>query len=142
MYNVEWSTHPWLQISEKNPDFENTIFINCSTVANRIPLKDTFQRVFSSFGDADIRFLTQSEKDYETFTQSTGYQFPCVVASSLEELIICIHSCKKFIGNLSAPLAFAHAMHKPNITLLQSPTVDGIHQLSMNRYNNSIQIEY
>lgn len=142
MYGVEWSTHPWLYISEKKHEFENTIFINCSNVCFRMPSKQTFQRTFSSFEGADIRFLAQSQTDCELFAKNTGFQFPYVIAHTLEELVVYINSCKLFIGNLSSPLAFAHALHKPNITLLQSLTGDGVHQLSMNVYNNSIQIEY
>lgn len=142
MYNIEWATHPWLHIADKKSEFENTIFVNCSSVSFRIPSKQVLNNTLSKYEKEDVRFLTQSLDDYNLFQSITGYAIPCILVNSLEELVVCINSCKLFIGNLSSPLAFAHAMHKPNITWLQSPTGDGIHQLSMNEYNISMQIVY
>lgn len=142
VYGIEWGAHPWLGISDKRSEFENTIFVNCSSVSFRIPSKQVWQNTLIKYEKEDVRFLTQSADDYNRFQSITGVVIPCICVNSLEELAICINSCKLFIGNLSSPLAFAHAMHKPNITLLQSPAGDGIHHLSMCEHNTSIQIIY
>jgi ADP-heptose:LPS heptosyltransferase len=53
---------------------------------------------------------------------------------------VAINSCKLFIGNFSAPLAFAYAMHKKTVVGI-SDNSDAIHQSGLNKViPNIIQI--
>jgi hypothetical protein len=138
-YNVEWGLKPWLILKEKNPALENTILVNCSNMMHRMP-HFHYPTFFASFAGQDIQFIAQSRQEYDAFCRNTGTSIPYLQVSSLHELVTSIASCKLFIGNLSSPLALAHAFHIPNITLLNSTSGDTVHQLTMNVHNPSIQI--
>ena len=140
VFNVEWGRKPWLHIATKRPELAQTILVNCSSVAFRTPRMD-MSAYLASFGEGqDIRFIAQTPEDHAIFCRNTGTTIPCLLVNSLEDFVTSIASCKLFIGNLSSPLAIAHALHTPNIMLLNTSSGDTVHQLNMDTVNPSIQI--
>ena len=115
-YDVEWATHPWLYLDKVNPTFANTVFICCSI--HRYPHTD-FKQLFETHGinPESVQFMTQSMNEYELFKEHTGLDIPLYMPPSLEDMVIAIHSCALFIGNMSSPLTYAYALHRKNITL-------------------------
>jgi hypothetical protein len=123
-YNVEWGTHPWLYTSVINPEFTQTILFNC--VMTRFPENIDFTRLFNEYGKDNVIFITENINEYREFIDKTGIEIQVYVASSIEDFIIAVNSCKLFIATQSSPLTYAYGLHKKNISLIVKDSGDGI----------------
>jgi hypothetical protein len=129
IYDINWGRHPWL-ICDKNPLLEKKILFSCSNSCyNRFPDKIDFRKFFDNFGIDNILFITQTVIEHTQFRERTGIDLELYIPTSIEDFVISINSCALFIGNLSSPLTYAYALHKKNITLLNSNNICNPHHI-------------
>ena len=111
VYNVDWGTKPWLKIKEVLPEWQNKIIINTSKF--RFPEQINFNDLITKYGVDNIIYIGFAEKEYYRFIMKTGIKtIKFHKLSTLVEMCNIINSCKLMVGSLSAPMAFAHGMHK------------------------------
>lgn len=127
-YNISWGKHKWL-FSEKHKDLDNTILI--STTSYRFPENMNYKDLIQTYKNKgnNVLYISQSIDFYEDFMTRTSLSKDDInfcQPSTFSEMCLMIHSCKLFIGNLSAPLAIAFAFHKEYIVAF-SNTIDDIH---------------
>jgi ADP-heptose:LPS heptosyltransferase len=127
IFSVQWGSNQWLTY-HKDEQYKNKIIINISI--SRFPDHINYNEVLSNYPKEDVIYVTQNIDDYNHFLYKTGINLPVFIVPTLEEFVIIINSCYLFIGNLSSPLAIAHALHKQNITLLLKECPDNIHSFS------------
>jgi hypothetical protein len=121
VYNVDWGTKPWLKLKEVLPEWENKIIINTSKF--RFPEQINFNELITKYGVDNIIYIGFAEKEYNWFIMQTGINtIKFYKLTTLVEMCNIINSCKLMVGSLSAPMAFAHAMHKESI--ISCPRVD------------------
>jgi len=143
VYNITWARTPWLTCETKNPLLESKILVCCSRDKNRFPNRINFKKLFTNLGIENIIFITETIDEYTEFCSKSGLSMPLYTPSSIEDFVISINSCSLFIGNLSSPLTYAYALHKKNITLLNSNCVDNPHIVGLNFMDNiEILTEY
>lgn len=139
-YGADWGRHAWLTLPAVARNSTDRILVNISyQYGHRIPTYN-LPSLFSQYPSEQLHFLCQDRKEYEAFEKATGVHMNCLVAGSLEELCVHIQGCKLFIGNLSSPLALAHAMHIPNITLVHKGACDTPHMIGLETLYPSMQI--
>ena len=71
----------------------------------------------------NLCYITDDISQYHTFTKRSGINMRLYMPTSLDDMIFTINSCKLYIGNASFPLTIAHALHKDNIILIDSPLI-------------------
>ena len=110
-YGVEWGKHKWLNVGY-DEKWKNKVVINTNTrrFANTID----FYRLKTMYQD-DLIFIAYEESEYLHFEKTANISIEYHQFTSFSELTTIINSCKLFVGCLSAPLAIAHALHKPRI---------------------------
>ena len=129
-YSVNWGSRPWLTVDPTVPipaHLEGKILVSCSTNMARFPHGIHFETLFTTYGKDNIVFLTQNKAEYDTFVTNTKITLNTYMPSTLEEMIACIAKSSLYIGNLSAPLTYAYALHKKNVTLLSKGFSDNTH---------------
>jgi hypothetical protein len=133
-YKVKWGVHKWISVPV-NDEWKDTILV--STNSYRPTYNIDYKELFKTYG-GNIKFIMLDPKEYNLFKRK--YNIDAYSPSSIYELCVAINSCKLFIGNFSAPLAFAYAMHKKTVVGI-SDNSDAIHQSGLNKViPNIIQI--
>ena len=133
-YKVKWGAHKWISVPV-NDEWKDTILI--STTSYRPVYNIDFAHLCETYGK-NVKFVALDPKEYNLFKRK--YNIDAYSPSSIYELCVAINSCKLFIGNFSAPLAFAYAMHKKTVVGI-SDNSDAIHQSGLNKViPNIIQI--
>jgi hypothetical protein len=112
-YNIPWGIHKWLQIKNEEK-WNNKILI--STTPYRFPDSFDYNTIINKYGHNNCIYISQDVESYNNFVTRTGITPLFYKANSLYDLVVCINSCKLFIGNLSSPLTFALAC-KQNIVV-------------------------
>lgn len=111
IYNVEWGTHPWLEV-DTDSKWNDIVLINTSHY--RWPLTIDFNLLYQLHSDK-IVFISSDPIQYYYFTALTGLNIKFYPCTSFTELCVAIKSCKLFVGSLSMPLTIAHAVYKDRI---------------------------
>ena len=126
-YSVTWGKHKWLTFKADDKDI-----ILVSTNPYRFPVSIDFITSIKMYQEqgCEIIFISDNEHYYQDFITRTQLSIPFYKPTSFTEICMLIHSCKLFIGNLSAPLAIAFACHKKNIIGFAG-TIDDIHNKNM-----------
>jgi hypothetical protein len=137
-FNVEWGKLPWIHVKQEM-NLQSLVLFHCSM--RHRPELSTLKKCIKQFSP-NIMFVTDDVDEYNDFKTYCEEYLPLFLVNSLHQLASAISSCKMFIGNLSAPLAIAHALHKPNLTLLTTKTPDHIHHNHSSIINSSIQLVY
>lgn len=75
-------------------------------------------------------FVTTNPNEASLF--KSKYKVDCEVVNSISELTLIINSGKKFVGNMSAPLAIAHSLGKHRLAELTN--TDQIHYIGDSKY--------
>jgi hypothetical protein len=111
MYGVEWGKRKWLNVGY-DEKWKNKVVINTNNrrFANTID----FYRLKTMYHD-DLIFIASKKSEHEHFEKTANISIEYHEFKSFLELTTIISSCKLFVGCLSAPLAIAHALHKPRI---------------------------
>jgi hypothetical protein len=121
-YNINWGKHKWLDV-KKDIKWENYILVNIASYRDtyNINYDDFYKKyglniLFVSFDIHDYIMFKKKHNigDYEK-KNNNFYQI-----SSLYELCVAINSCKFFIGNFTASLAFAYAMHAKTVVAISN----------------------
>jgi hypothetical protein len=119
-YGVEWASHAWLT-SVIRRDLTDVTLV-CSS-----PTRWVAPIVWPEFVKTlpgKVVYLRVSQGDYDHFRTQSGIELPCLDVNTFTELVIAIHSCRKFVGTLSMPLAVADALKKDRLALTQAGTPD------------------
>lgn len=124
IYHIDWARSPWLTVGEKKPELASKVLFCCNECPGRFPNKINFSKLFAKYGINNMIFITQTISEYNNFCSKTGIQIQLYTPSSIEDFVNSINSCALFIGNLSSPLTYAHALHKPSIGLMNSDCWD------------------
>ena len=127
VYSIPWGSHKWLSLPVDHT-WNDRIVIS-SSISRFVP-HINYKQIYETYKDKII-YVTQNEKEYYHFTSHVGLNIPLYTPSTLYEYWIIIHSCKKYIGNLSSPLAVAIALHKPVEILIDKIHPDSIHMLEL-----------
>lgn len=129
LYSVDWGNNKWIDLPI------------CEGMQNKILVCHSIHRWKSNFNykcyvdtlDASkLLFIGISQYEYDNFVKNTGIVMPFHKCDSLYDLAICINSCEQFIGNLSSPLAFAYALHKKCIGIVDIHSPDYAHIRNLN----------
>jgi hypothetical protein len=119
-YSAEWGTHPWLFTNKPiKEEFSNIVLIHC--IHYRFPHNLDFNKLFQEYGRENVCYITDDKTQYDYFIQKTGINIRLYLADSLDDMIHTIDSCKLYIGNATAPLTYAHGLHKDTIVIIDSP---------------------
>jgi len=110
-YDVEWGKHKWLN-AEYDEKWKDRVVIN--TNERRFANTIDFSRLKTMYQD-DLIFIASEESEHLHFEKTANISIEYHPFTSFSELTTIINSCKLFVGSLSAPLAIAHALHKPRI---------------------------
>jgi hypothetical protein len=116
IYDVEWGTHPWLDIDinvDVDEKWKDVILIN--TTDYRWPFNIDFNTLYKIFPENMI-FIGSDINQYNVFKSITSLDIKFHECNNFTELCIAIKSCKLFVGSLSAPLSIAHAVYKDRIS--------------------------
>lgn len=131
LYHVDFGKHRWLNVANDDK-WKNTVFINVSQ--KRFTPNVDFKRIYDMYGDS-LMFITNNVSDYEHFQTMTDISINCYHPTNFSDLCIAIHSCKLFIGNLSAPLSIGHALEKDRYMCLTSNVdMDNAHVIELPKY--------
>jgi hypothetical protein len=119
-YDVPWATHAWLTSPIRSDLADVTLITTSPTRWNN----DIDWKRFIASLPGRVFFLRVSHSDYDHFQRYSGIELPYIDAPTFTELVIAIHSCQKFVGTLSMPLAVADALKKDRIAITQSGSLD------------------
>lgn len=146
VYSVDWGTKPWLNINNismpsaeifNSMDWRNKVVINTSKF--RYPTKINFTELIAKYGVDNIVYIGFQEKEYYRFVHNSGLAtIKFHKLSSLVEMCHIINASAQMVGSLSAPMAFATAMHKE--MLISCPTGDIIMFTNLNTVIKSITL--
>ncbi len=139
-YGIEWAKHAWLT-SVIRPDLSDVTLV-CSSPTRWVA--SIGWPAFVKTLPGRVMYLRVSAGDYDHFRQRSGIELPCLDVNTFTELVIAIHSCRKFVGTLSMPLAVADALKKNRLALTQAGTPDEAIAIKqnpnyINRYEPSSQ---
>jgi hypothetical protein len=109
-YKIQTSTNPWLEFS-KVSDYEDFTIIHRSLNRNTstFPWENIIEK-------EKCLFVTTNPVEADRF--KSQFFTESVVVPSISELARIINSGKKFVGNMSSPLAIAHALGKHRLAEL------------------------
>jgi hypothetical protein len=128
-YNVKWGIHKWINVPVDDK-WKDTILV--STNSYRPTYNIDYAELFKNHGK-NIKFVMLDANEYNCFKSNFNIDHVDVYSPfSIYDLCIAINSCKLFIGNFSAPLAFAYAMHKTTVVGMTSG-FDEIRQLGLDK---------
>jgi len=126
-YGIEWGKRKWLNVPT-DETWKNKVMIN--TTHYRWPIELNFARL-QELHSNELIFISASKEEHLFFEQNAF----CVEyhqVTSFVELATMIHSCKLFVGSLSAPLSIAHALHKDRVCGVHTPMGGGPGDVRMN----------
>lgn len=146
VYSVDWGSKPWLDINTIymppaetfcSSNWQNKVVINTSKF--RYPTKINFTDLVEKYGADNIIYIGFQEKEFYRFVRNSGLStIKFHKLSSLVEMCHIINACALMVGSLSAPMAFATAMHKE--MLISCPTGDIIMFTNLNSIIKSITL--
>lgn len=135
LYDIDWGSHKWLNLPTL-PYYRDTVIISYTP---RRPIKET--NAFLGLKGRPVLFLTFDLNEYLAFSKLTSTNFDCLKLNSLEQMAAIINSCSLFIGNLTAPLTLALAVHKKCIVLFNND-VEPSSMRYLNLYDDYSYVEY
>ena len=124
-FNIEWGNHKWIHAA-MDDTFRNKVLINTSNKLNRFGDNCDYQKLYHEYQD-DLIYVGFDEGQYADFVQRTHLTIPFHKMENFSKMCIAIHSCKMFVGSLSAPLTLAHATFIPHIVTHSHGCKDAIH---------------
>ena len=130
-YKVPWGKHKWLSW-KTDPLLTDKILISHST--RRENKQINYVEFLKQFPADKLMFVTMDMTEYAFFCELSGTSLPIKFCDTLEDLLTAINSCELFIGNLTAPLHFAFACHKPTVGILMPGLQDNIHMVNFPSY--------
>jgi hypothetical protein len=109
-FNISFGSISWINNIPINYELNNKILISFSLQRenNNINLKE----YLSKYDISKLCFICLDYNEYNSFKTKTNLDIPVIHCTNLIDLLISINSCKLFIGNFSAPLTVAIALHK------------------------------
>ena len=125
-FHENWAKHKWLNI-ETDDFWRDKILINTNSYRPTTNIDYTY--ILNTY-NANVVFVSLHESECSNFISNYNAEnLMCFVPNNLYSLCVVINSCKLFIGNLSAPLAFAYAFHKQSIIGLSH--TDDVHHIGL-----------
>jgi hypothetical protein len=135
-YSIPWGKHKWLSYKTDSA-FQDKIVICYS--ARRENKQINYKELFKQFPADKVVFVATSIEEYAFFSELSGTNLPLHLCPTLESLTIVINSCALLISNLSAPIHFGLAFHKPCVGILMPGLQDNIHMANFPEYMNFYQ---
>ena len=132
-YKVPWGKHKWLSW-KTDSYYTDKILVSYST--RRENRQINYTDLFKQFPADKLVFVTMDMTEYAFFCELSGTALPVKFCDTIDSLLTAINSCQLFIGNLSAPLHFAFACHKPTVGILMPGLQDNIHMVNFPSYIN------
>ena len=114
-YTVDWGKHRWLTVPYEEK-WKNIILIN--TVPYKFINNIDYDEYKSIYPKFKFVFISIEKDHYDFFisnTKRTDIDWYC--PQSLYDTAIAINSCHFYIGNQSALLCIAYALHKRSLTI-------------------------
>jgi hypothetical protein len=128
-YNIDTNISSWLKFDTID-DLNDTVLIHRSTHRHNphFPWESVVK-------NNKCKFITHRNTlhEYEIFPFKNNVEL--LICESFSDFVKYINSCKIFVGNMSAPLAIAHALNKPHFGELIFP--DEIHYIGEKKYFNN-----
>ena len=115
-----------------DPDFQDKIIICYS--ARRENKQINYKELLKQFPADKVLFVATNIEEYVFFSELSGTNLPLHLCPTLESLITIINSCALLISNLSAPIHFGLAFHKPSVGILMPGLQDNIHMANFPEY--------
>ena len=112
-----------------NEKYESLILIHRST--RRHSTLFPYQKIINQ--NKNVAFITMDDEEYGMFPYKD--QIPQIKIKDFSDFVTAINSCKFFIGNMSTPLAIAHALGKPRLGELF--VIDQVHYIGEEKYLNN-----
>jgi len=104
--------------TKKDESLKDKILINRKNYRINSNKNYFYKNLFKKFKDDVLYLEPECNKAEDQFTFN---QLNSIKTKNLYDFIVCINSCKLFIGNLSAPLAIATCLNKDRIGELTYP---------------------
>ncbi len=117
LYNIPWAQSPWLSF-QYPPIYSLQDKILVSHSLHRWGDINAYKIWLRSYDPSKLLFIGFQLEEYQTFLDKTQLSIPFYHCKDIFSMVHAIASCSHFIGNLSSPLTFAYALHKPCTTLL------------------------
>lgn len=136
-YNIDLGLHNWLNNIPYDSKWENTVLINTTDyrpIIDKIPIHDLKIR-YKYCRFVFISIFKDHYNDFLNRNRITEENIEYYNPSSLMDAVVAIHSCKIFIGSLSALLCIAYALHHKSITVMVSNNYDNILHSNMKHLN-------
>jgi KaiC/GvpD/RAD55 family RecA-like ATPase len=127
VYGVEWGKNPWLSGIDADDTYKDTIILCHSP--RRWDSRLNYPEIVENLKSKNLRIVFAQLGDtteYRTFETRTGTPLERVQFDCILDFLRALAGCRVFVGNLSAPFCFAHAMHKKRIGILSNGP-DDIH---------------
>lgn len=112
-YSITWGAHPWVHHIPTDEKWDRYVVVN--TTEQRFPDNLDWGRLIDEHGKDNLLYVCFDKKQHEHFQHQTSIEIRCHELKSLHELFVILHSCKLFVGSLSAPLSVALSMHTPTL---------------------------
>ena len=135
-YSIPWGKHKWLSYKTDSA-FQDKIVICYS--ARRENKQINYKELLKQFPADKVVFVATGIEEYAFFSELSGTNLPLNLCPTLESLTIIINSCALLISNLSAPIHFGLAFHKPCVGILMPGLQDNIHMANFPEYMNFYQ---
>jgi hypothetical protein len=128
------TTYSWLTHDYVNDEFKDKVLLFRKNHFGRINDVFPYSQIIEEYGE-DLLFVSLTEDDYNAFPYRDMIPFRKI--HTLHELFTAINSCKLIVGNLSAPMAIAHALDKLRVIELPH-TVDANHCVGEEKYSKNV----
>jgi len=100
MYQIQWASHPWMEIDSIDPKWATTTFINATS----------YRPIVCEVPDKDVYFIGIIDEHYEHFKKTNNVDIPLYKPKNFRDLCICLKSCKMFIGGMSMYCSLARSI--------------------------------
>jgi hypothetical protein len=117
-YDIEWAKHRWLDNIPVESIWKDKVVLNYTR--KRSIVVSELKHMYAVYGESLV-FMSFDKADYDDCAHILGNAIPFYKPASLNDMCVCINSCKTFIGGLSLPLAMSFALHKESIVLKPAP---------------------
>jgi hypothetical protein len=130
-FNISFGSIKWINNIPINNNIQTKILVSFSL--QRQNKNINLKQYLSRYDISKLCFICLDINEYVSFKEKTNIDIPFIHYTNLMDLLISINSCELFIGNFSAPLTMAIALHKKCIGI--APT-DEQHKIDLDLVRN------
>jgi len=118
-YGINWGLHKWISNVKYDDKWSNTVIINSTPYGfpNERTINILTNILKKDYSSNPIVFVCFDKSDYDFFKKNVDITVDLHVATTIDELLVILNSCKMSFLGFSAPAVFSNAMHCNQILL-------------------------